>query len=132
MKEVKKHVITAARFTLLVVGPASLIAGIVLLVSNNDAISIIIFFSVFAVDLLAAAHWSRRQTARVFSPFPFCLEHHFSLAVLRLPVLSDHLYKLCLSCFSTFFFPAHLYTRFGMASSHLRVHIMSSKMFYNN
>ena len=64
MKEVKKHVITAARFTLLVVGPASLIAGIVLLVSNNDAMSIIIFFSVFAVDLLAAAHWSRRQTAR--------------------------------------------------------------------
>ncbi len=64
MKEVKKHVITAARFTLLVVGPASLIAGIVLLVSNNDAPSIFIFFSVFAVDLLAAAHWSRRQTAR--------------------------------------------------------------------
>jgi hypothetical protein len=64
MKEVKKHVITAARFTLLVVGPASLIAGIVLLVSNNDAMSIIIFFSVFAVDLLAATHRSRRQTAR--------------------------------------------------------------------
>jgi membrane protein implicated in regulation of membrane protease activity len=64
MKEVKKHVITAARFTLLVVGPASLIAGIILLVSNNDAVSIIIFFSVFAVDLLAATQWSRRQTAR--------------------------------------------------------------------
>src|SRR5260370_18756488 len=64
MKEVKKHVITAARFTLLVVGPASLIAGIVLLVSNNDAISSIIFFSVLAVDLLAATLWSRRQIAR--------------------------------------------------------------------
>ena len=65
MKEVRKHVISAARFTLLVVGPASLIAGIVLLVSNNDAISGIIFFSVLAVDLLAVAHhWSRRQTAR--------------------------------------------------------------------
>jgi len=64
MKEVRKHVITAARFTLLVVGPASLIAGIVLLVSNNEAISSIIFFSVLAVDLLAVAHWSRRQTAR--------------------------------------------------------------------
>ena len=64
MKEVKKHVITATSCTLLVVGPASLIAGIVLLMSNNDAMSIIIFFSVFAVDLLAVAHWSRRQTAR--------------------------------------------------------------------
>ena len=64
MKEVRKHVIAAARFTLLVVGSASLIAGIILLVSNNDAISSIIFFSVFAVDLLAVALWSRRQTAR--------------------------------------------------------------------
>lgn len=64
MKEVRKHVIAAARFTLLVVGPASLIAGIVLLVSNNDAISSIIFFSVLAVDLLAVAPWSRRHTAR--------------------------------------------------------------------
>ena len=64
MKEVRKHVITAARFTLLVVGPASLIAGIVLLVSNNDAISSIILLGVLAVDLLAAAYWSRRQTAR--------------------------------------------------------------------
>src|SRR5260370_32762464 len=64
MKEVRKHVIAAARFTLLVVGSASLIAGIVLLVSNNDVISSIIFFSVFAVDLLAVALWSRRQTAR--------------------------------------------------------------------
>ncbi len=65
MKEVRKHVITAACFTLLVVGPASLIAGIVLLVSNNNnAISSIIFFSIFAVDLLAVALWSRRQIAR--------------------------------------------------------------------
>jgi hypothetical protein len=57
MKEVRKHVIAAARFTLLVVGSASRIAGIVLLVSNNDAMSIIIFFSVFAVDPLAATHF---------------------------------------------------------------------------
>ena len=64
MKEVRKHVITAARFTLLVVGPASLIAGIILLVSNNDASSAITFFSVLTVDLLAVAHWSRRHTAR--------------------------------------------------------------------
>jgi membrane protein implicated in regulation of membrane protease activity len=64
MKEVKKHVITAARFTLLVVGPASLIAGIILLMSNNDAMSIIIFFSVFAIDLLAATQWSRRRQTR--------------------------------------------------------------------
>ncbi len=64
MKEVRKHVITAARFTLLVVGPASLIAGIVLLVSNNEAISSIIFFSVLAVDQPVVAHWSRRRIAR--------------------------------------------------------------------
>jgi len=64
MKEVRKHVIAAARFTLLVVGPASLIAGIVLLVSNHDAISSTILLSVLAVDLLAATLWSRRQTAR--------------------------------------------------------------------
>ena len=64
MKEAREHIAAAVLFTLLVVGPASLIAGIILLVSNNDAISSIIFFSVFAVDLLAVAHWSRRQTAR--------------------------------------------------------------------
>jgi len=64
MKEAREHIAAAVLFTLLVVGPASLIAGIILLVSNNDAISSVIFFSVLAVDLPAVALWSRRQTAR--------------------------------------------------------------------
>ena len=65
MKEVSEHIIAAILFTLIGVGPATIIAGIVLLTSHNEAISCIIFFSIFALDLLAAAQWlKRRQTGQ--------------------------------------------------------------------
>ncbi len=64
MKEVRKHVIAAARFTLLVIGPASLIAGIVLVVSDNRAIASLIFFVAVAIELSAAVLWKEKQIAR--------------------------------------------------------------------
>ncbi len=64
MKEVSEHITAAMLFTLIGVGPATLIAGIALLASHNEAVSSIIFFSVFALDLLAAAQWSKRRHIR--------------------------------------------------------------------
>jgi hypothetical protein len=64
MKEAREQVATAALFTLLVVGPASLIANFAFLVSNNGAISSIILLSVLAIDLFAATLWLRRKVAR--------------------------------------------------------------------
>jgi membrane protein implicated in regulation of membrane protease activity len=64
MKEARGQIDAAALFTLLVVGPASLIADIAFLVSNSGVMSSIIFLSVLAIDLFAAVHWLRRQPAR--------------------------------------------------------------------
>ena len=63
MKEAREQVATAALFTLLVVGPASLIVDFAFLVSNNGAISSIILLSV-PIDLFAATLWLRRKVAR--------------------------------------------------------------------
>lgn len=64
MKEARKHIAAAVLFTLLVVGPASLIAGIVRVVSDNSAIASLVFFVAFAIGLSAAVLWKEKQTAR--------------------------------------------------------------------
>src|SRR5258708_5229409 len=64
MKEAREHIAAAVLFTLLVVGPASLIAGIVLVVSDNRAIASLIFFAAVAIELPTAARWVGKQTAR--------------------------------------------------------------------
>ena len=63
MKEARKHIAAAVLFTLLVVGPASLIAGIVRVVSDNSAIASLVFFVAFAIGLSAAVLWKEKQTA---------------------------------------------------------------------
>ena len=64
MKEARKHIAAAVLFTLLVVGPASLIAGIVRMVSDNSAIANLVFFVAFAIGLSAAVLWVGKRTAR--------------------------------------------------------------------
>ncbi len=64
MKEAREHITAAALFTLLVVGPASLIAGIVLVVSDNRAIASLIFFVAVAIELSTGLRWVGKQTAR--------------------------------------------------------------------
>ncbi len=64
MKEARKHIAAAVLFTLLAVGPASLIAGIVRVVSDNSAIASLVFFVAFAIGLSAAVLWKEKQTAR--------------------------------------------------------------------
>src|SRR5260370_7512569 len=56
--------IAAALFTLVVVGPASLIADFAFLVSNNGVLSSIMLVSVVAIDVVVATLWLRRQPAR--------------------------------------------------------------------
>ena len=63
MKEAREQITAAALFTLLVVGPASLIAGIVLVVSANNAIASLAFFVAVVVGLPTAARWLGKQTA---------------------------------------------------------------------
>src|SRR5258708_2016475 len=64
MKEVSEHITAAMLFTLIGVGPATIIAGIVLLTSHNEAVSSITFFSIFVLDLLTATQWLRCQQTR--------------------------------------------------------------------
>ena len=64
MKEARKHIAAAVLFTLLVVGPASLIAGIVRVVSDNSAIASLVFFVAFAIGLSASVLCKEKQTAR--------------------------------------------------------------------
>ena len=63
MKEAREQITAAALFTLLV-GPASLIAGIVLVVSANRAIASLIFFVAVAIELSTGLRWVGKQTAR--------------------------------------------------------------------
>lgn len=65
MKEISEHISAAMLFALIGVGPATLMAGIALLASHKEAVSSLIFFSIFALDLLAAARWSKyRQSGQ--------------------------------------------------------------------
>jgi hypothetical protein len=63
MKEARERITVAALFTLLAEGPATLIAGVVLLVSQNGALGSGIFFSIFAAGLLEVFWWSGRRAA---------------------------------------------------------------------
>jgi hypothetical protein len=63
MKEARERITAAALFTLLAEGPATLIAGAVLLVSQNGALCSVIFFSIFAAGLLGVFWWSGRRAA---------------------------------------------------------------------
>ena len=65
MKEVREHITAAALFTLLVVGPASLIAGIVLVVSDSRTIPSLVFFvGAVSIGLPTAVRWVGKQAAR--------------------------------------------------------------------
>jgi hypothetical protein len=62
MKEARKHITAALLFALATVGSATLCAGIVLVVSDNEAIASLVFFGAVAVELLTAARWLRKRT----------------------------------------------------------------------
>ena len=64
MKEVREQITTALLFTLLVIGPASFYAGIVLVASANTAIASLVFFVAVAIGLPTAARWVGKRTAR--------------------------------------------------------------------
>ena len=64
MKEAREHITAAALFTLLVIGPASFYAGIVLVASANTAIASLVFFVAVAIGLPTAARWVGKRTAR--------------------------------------------------------------------
>ncbi len=63
MKEARARITAAALLTLLAEGPATLIAGVVLLISQNNALCSMIFFGIFAVELLGVFWWPGRRAA---------------------------------------------------------------------
>ena len=65
MKEARETITFAAIFTLILIGPATFIAGIILIaVSHSEWLASIVFASIFVADLLGMLLWSGRQTAR--------------------------------------------------------------------
>ncbi len=65
LKEARETSTCATLFTLTVTGPATLIAGIILIaVSHSERLASIVFVGIFVADLLGMLWWSRRQTAR--------------------------------------------------------------------
>ena len=64
MKEVREQITAAALFTLLVIGPASFYAGIVLVTSANRAIASLVFLVAVVTGLPTAARWVGKRTAR--------------------------------------------------------------------
>jgi len=64
LKEARETITFAALFTLTVTGPATFIAGIILLaVSHSEWLASIVFVSIFVADLLGMRWWSRRRSA---------------------------------------------------------------------
>ncbi len=64
LKEARENITFAALFTLTVTGPATLIAGIILIaVSHSERLASIVFVSIFVADLLGMLWWSRRRSA---------------------------------------------------------------------
>jgi len=64
LKEARENIAFAALFTLTVTGPATLIAGIILIVvSHSEWLASIVFVSIFVADLLGMSWWSRRRSA---------------------------------------------------------------------
>jgi len=64
LKEVKDTISFATVFTLTVTGPATPIAGIILIaVSHSEILSSVVFGSIFAAAILGMFWWPRRQLA---------------------------------------------------------------------
>ncbi len=63
MKEARERITAAALCTLIAEGPTILIAGIVLLVSQNGALCSVLFFGIFAAGLLGVFWWSGQRAA---------------------------------------------------------------------
>ncbi len=64
LKEVKDTISFATVFTLTVTGPATLIAGIILIaVSHSEILSSVVFGSIFAAAILGMFWWPRRRLA---------------------------------------------------------------------
>ena len=64
MKEARETITFAAIFTLILVGPATFIAGIILIaVSHSEWLASIVFVSIFVADLFGIFWWSRRRSA---------------------------------------------------------------------
>ena len=65
MKEARETITFAAIFTLILIGPATFIAGIILIaVSHSEGLASIVFVGIFVADLLGMLWWSRRRIAR--------------------------------------------------------------------
>lgn len=64
MKEARETITFAAIFTLILIGPATFIAGIILItVSHGEWLASIVFVSIFVADLFGIFWWSRRRSA---------------------------------------------------------------------
>jgi hypothetical protein len=64
MKEARENITFAATFTLILIGPATFIAGIILIaVSHSEWLASIAFVSIFVADLFGIFWWSRRRSA---------------------------------------------------------------------
>jgi hypothetical protein len=64
MKEARENITFAAIFTLILIGPATFIAGIILIaVSHSEWLASIVFVSIFVADLFGIFWWSRRRSA---------------------------------------------------------------------
>src|SRR5258708_33277171 len=64
LKEARENITFAALFTLTVTGPATFIAGIILIaVSHSEWLASIAFLSIFVADLFGIFWWSRRRSA---------------------------------------------------------------------
>jgi hypothetical protein len=62
LKEVRDTITFAAVFTLTVTGPATLIAGVILLaVSRSEVLSSIVFIGILAAAILGLFWWPRRR-----------------------------------------------------------------------
>ncbi len=64
LKEARENITFATLFTLTAIGPATLIAGIILIaVSHSESLASMVFVSIFVADLLGIFWWSRRRSA---------------------------------------------------------------------
>ena len=64
LNEARETITFAALFTLTVIGPATFIAGIILItVNHSEWLASIVFVSIFVADLLGMLWWSRRRSA---------------------------------------------------------------------
>src|SRR5258708_23751504 len=66
LKGARENIPFAAFFTLIVTGPATLIAGIILIaVAHSATRSSVVFVSIFAAAILGMFWWSRRRAAPI-------------------------------------------------------------------